>query len=149
MLHSGTKVFAKGKQSCLNFQWQRKKNVWYDWHQVPMLKTFLSFFRAIELVFVHGRHFCASLMFAKKSRAYLSGASFRWTHPTYAPAIPPRIRLGWKGFPVTNTPAYLARSSLMKKKSFKTLTPGWKTSLGLVANHGGHRKCENDKEPIL
>ncbi len=149
MLHSGTQVFAKGKQSCLNFQWQRKQ-CFIRLTPGTNVKNFFFFLPGDwAKVFVHGRHFCASLMFANKSRAYISGAPYRWTHPTYAPALPPSIRLGWKGFPVTNTPAFLVRSSLMKKKSFKTLTPGWKTSLGLVANHGGHRKCENDKEPIL
>jgi hypothetical protein len=33
-------------------------------------------------------------------------------------------KMGWKGFPKTNTLPYQASSSAMKEKSFITLTPG-------------------------
>jgi hypothetical protein len=40
--------------------------------------------------------------------------------------FPVNIRLDWKVITSTNTQAYLASSSVMKEKSFITLTPGLK-----------------------
>jgi hypothetical protein len=39
-------------------------------------------------------------------------------------ALPANIRLGWKGFTGKNALAYLAPSSVTKKKSFITFPPG-------------------------
>ncbi len=39
---------------------------------------------------------------------------------------PQILRAEWKGFPRANPLAYFASSSVTKKKSFITLTPGWK-----------------------
>ncbi len=40
-------------------------------------------------------------------------------------ALPKDNRLGWKGLPGTNTPAYCENSSIMAVKSFRTLAPGF------------------------
>jgi hypothetical protein len=47
---------------------------------------------------------------------HLKGASLGW-----APALLANIRLGWKGFPGTNTLAYYEKSKLTAVKSFITL----------------------------
>ncbi len=41
---------------------------------------------------------------------------------------PQILRPDWKGFQRANPLAYLASSSVMKEKSFITLTPGWHNS---------------------
>ncbi len=53
-------------------------------------------------------------MFASKAKAYMNGA----------PEVGSNIRLGWKGLPGINTPAYYTHLLITTVKRFVTLTPG-------------------------
>ncbi len=62
-------------------------------------------------MFVLGKPFQPSLMFAVKAVAYPSEAPFRYL------ASPTNIRLGWKGLPGTNTLAYYKNPLITAVKS--------------------------------
>ncbi len=47
-------------------------------------------------------------------------------------ALPTNIRLGWKGFPWTNTLVYYKNPLIMAVKSFIALTPGMYYRLFIV-----------------
>ncbi len=69
-------------------------------------------------MFLPGKPFQSSIMFAGKAGAYPSEAPFRYSNLGYA-----NIRLGWKGLPRTNTLAYYENPSIMAVKSFVGLAP--------------------------
>ncbi len=63
-------------------------------------------------MFVLGRHSQPSLMFVGKTRGLLK-----------APGLSSIIRLGWKGLPGTNTPAYYKHLYIADIISFIKLAP--------------------------
>ncbi len=69
-------------------------------------------------MFVPGKLFRPSPMFAGKARAYPSEAS----NP---PALPTNMRLGWKSLPVTNTRAYYEIPQITAVKIFIVQAPGY------------------------
>jgi hypothetical protein len=68
-------------------------------------------------VFVPGKTYQPSLMFAGKTGDYLSDA------PLYDRllTLPTNIRLGWRGGPETNAPAYYENSKITDVKFFITM----------------------------
>ncbi len=72
-------------------------------------------------MFVPGKSFQPSLMFAGKAGAYPSeGASLLGR----LLASPTNLRLGWKGLPRTNTLAYYESLKITTVKSFIVQGPG-------------------------
>ncbi len=61
-------------------------------------------------------------------------------------ALPTNIRLGWKGLPGTNTPAFYKNLQIMAVKSFTVqapdvnLAPVWRVDFGPIAQNF---KCKN------
>ncbi len=65
--------------------------------------------------------FHPGLMFASKVRAYASESPFKCYLQDRLVALPANIRLGYKGFPGTNTLAYCKKMLIIPIKSFITL----------------------------
>jgi hypothetical protein len=61
-------------------------------------------------MFVPGRPFQPSIMFAGKAGAYASGATFRCPLLGGLLGLPKNNKLGWKGLPETNTLAFYEHS---------------------------------------
>ncbi len=87
----------------------------------------------------HSKPFLSCLIFVSKAGAYPSGSPSRCTFLDRFLALPTNIIPGWKGLPVTKAMAYLTSSSVTKKKSFITLTPG----LQLSKNPSGYPRVGN------
>ncbi len=82
-------------------------------------------------MYVPGKPFQPSLMFAGKAGAYPSEAPFRCSSLGSYPrlwALPTNIRLGWNGLKGTNTLAYYENSQITDAKSLITLVPGFASS---------------------
>jgi hypothetical protein len=66
-------------------------------------------------VFVQGKSFLSSLIFVGKPSSLPWSKIFEYLNDIslgQAPALPPNIRLGWKGLTETNTLAYFEHSAL-------------------------------------
>ena len=81
-------------------------------------------------MFVPGKPFQSGLMFVGKPGAYP-----RAEHKKGAPAVRANIRLGWKGLPGTNTPAYYEHYKIRAVKCFIT-----SSSYSIKLFHGGNHE---------
>jgi hypothetical protein len=71
-------------------------------------------------VFVSGKPFWLSRIFAGKARAYPT-VEYMVMHFSRILALPQKILLAWKGLPGTNTLAYQENLYILELKSFITL----------------------------